>query len=89
MLSAAQDLARYTTRTYDEPIEYRGRFSNDNCLKCHAGTPKFTTVPSHTTVGERLGESTLSCLNCHGRAHPSRTARTPGSADYERLMGGE
>lgn len=82
-------LARYTTATYHEPIEYRGRFPNDNCLKCHAGTPKFAAVQSHKTVSERLGESSLSCLNCHGRAHPSRTARTPGSAEYDRLMGGE
>ena len=82
-------LARYTTNTYDEPIEYRGRFPNDNCLKCHEGTPKFEAVQSHHTVQGRLDLSTLSCLNCHGRAHPSRSARTPGSAQYERLMGGE
>lgn len=82
-------LARYTTNTYEEPIKYRGRFHNDNCMKCHEGTPKFEAVQSHQTVRERLNESTLSCLNCHGRAHPSRSARTPGSEHYERLMGGE
>jgi nitrate/TMAO reductase-like tetraheme cytochrome c subunit len=81
-------LARYTTRTYDEPIKYRGVFHNDNCLKCHEGTPKFMAVQSHATVGGRLAESTLSCTNCHGAAHPTREQRTPGHADYQRLMGG-
>ena len=82
-------LARYTTRTYDEPIKFKGRFHNDNCLKCHAGTPEWEGVKSHQTVRARLEESSLSCLNCHGRAHPTRSARTPGSDDYDRLMGEE
>jgi cytochrome c nitrite reductase small subunit len=81
-------LARYTTATYTEPIVYRGRFPNHNCLKCHDGTPKFEAVQSHQTVRGHLDDDTLSCLNCHGRAHPTRSARTPGSDDYERLMGG-
>ena len=80
-------LARYTTSTYEEPIKFKGRFHNDNCLKCHSGTQKFESVQSHQTVRARLEESSLSCLNCHGRAHPTRAARTPGSDDYDRLMG--
>jgi hypothetical protein len=82
-------LARYTTSTYEEPIVFRGRFNNGNCLKCHDGTPKFVAVQSHQSVGNRLKESSLSCTNCHGRAHPTRSARTPGSDEYERLMGGD
>lgn len=80
-------LARYTTMTYEEPIKYRGIFHNDNCLKCHAGTPIFERVPSHNAVRPRLTESSLSCLNCHGRAHPTREQRTPGHPDYPRLIG--
>jgi nitrate/TMAO reductase-like tetraheme cytochrome c subunit len=79
-------LARYTTRTYTEPIEYRGVFDNDNCLKCHANMPKFEAVPWHHTVKESLDKNAMSCLNCHGRSHPTRAARTPGSSDYARLM---
>ncbi len=82
-------LARYTTGTYEEPIKFRGVFHNDNCLKCHAGTPKFVAVPSHATVQGRLAENSLSCLNCHGRAHPTREQRTPGHPDYTRLIGGD
>lgn len=81
-------LARYTTATYEEPIKFRGVFHNDNCLKCHAGTPIFERVPSHNAVRARLTDSSLSCLNCHGRAHPTREQRTPGHADYARLIGG-
>lgn len=79
-------LARYTTRTYVEPIKLRGHFHNDNCLKCHEGMPQFEAVKSHQTVKPLLAESSMSCLNCHGQAHPTRTQRTPGSSDYGRLM---
>ena len=79
-------LARYTTRTYREPIQYRGVFDNDNCLKCHAGMPKFEAVPWHHTVMASLVKNETSCLNCHGLSHPTRAARTPGSPDYDRLM---
>ena len=79
-------LARYTTHTYAEPIKHRGNFNNANCFKCHEGAPRFEAVSSHQTVRARLSDSSMSCLNCHGWAHPSREQRTPGSADYERLM---
>ena len=79
-------LARYTTRTFKEPIVYRGHFPNDNCLKCHQGKLPFEAVKSHHTVGGLLQTSQMSCLNCHGRSHPSREARTPGSPQYDELM---
>jgi nitrate/TMAO reductase-like tetraheme cytochrome c subunit len=82
-------LARYTTRTYTEPIQYRGVFDNDNCLKCHLNMPRFEAVASHHTVKGSLGKNEMSCLNCHGLSHPTRAARTPGSADYDRLMRNE
>ena len=82
-------LARYTTRTYTEPIQYRGVFDNDNCLKCHSNMPKFEAVPWHHTVMESVEKNDMSCLNCHGLAHPTRASRTPGSPDYARLMGNE
>jgi cytochrome c nitrite reductase small subunit len=80
-------LARYTTKTYREPIRYKLTFNNHNCLHCHEGTPKFKAIPSHSTVWEQLDKSEMSCLNCHGMVHPTREQRTPGHADYDRLMG--
>jgi nitrate/TMAO reductase-like tetraheme cytochrome c subunit len=82
-------LARYTTETYHEPIVHRGTYNNANCTHCHGDAPKFRAVQSHATVGERLADNAMSCLNCHGKAHPSREQRTPGSKDYNRLMGKE
>lgn len=78
-------LARYTSWTYQEPIHSRARFNNQNCLKCHRGTQKFESATSHRTVQSLLEASEMSCLNCHGQAHPSRADRTPGSAAYLRL----
>lgn len=82
-------LARYTTKTYHEPIVSRVEFQNNNCLNCHDKTPRFEAVSSHKTVSDSLHENKMGCLNCHGRAHPTREQRTPGSADYDRLMGKE
>jgi hypothetical protein len=79
-------LARYTTRTYHEPIVARTRFDNHQCLKCHQGKTAFEGVHVHHDVIARLASSDMSCLNCHGRAHPTRLDRTPGSERYEALM---
>jgi cytochrome c nitrite reductase small subunit len=88
-MTGYRHLARYTTRTYQEPIVHRGHFNNENCLKCHREAPAFQRVKSHNTVMSLLTTSAMSCTNCHGRMHPTRAARTPGSADYSRLMGGQ
>jgi nitrate/TMAO reductase-like tetraheme cytochrome c subunit len=85
-LEGFRHLARYTTQTYTEPIAARARYDNQNCLKCHDGMPKFEAQQSHHTLRERLASSDTSCLNCHGPSHPTRAQRTPGSADYPRLM---
>jgi len=85
-LEGYRHLARYVTRTYPEPIRLRGHYLNGNCLNCHAIMAKFQQVPSHHTVGERLRTNQMTCLNCHGLAHPSPVARTPGSAEYAGLL---
>ncbi|MEM1408058.1 MAG: hypothetical protein AAGG59_14855 [Bacteroidota bacterium] len=83
-------LMRYVTETYKEPIVYRGEFDSKNCMSCHEGTPAFETLKVHMPVKINLaGESpSLSCMNCHGKAHPTRAQRTPGNKDYDRLMSG-
>ncbi len=79
-------LMRYITKTYKEPIVYRGEFKNSNCLSCHEGTAKFVAVEMHAPILDQFEDESVSCLNCHGRAHPTRLQRTPGSPDYDRLM---
>ena len=85
-MTGFRHLARYTTRTYHEPIKARVRFNNNNCLQCHEDTPKFAAVTSHITAHEKLATNQMICLNCHGQAHPTTEQRTPGSSDYPRLM---
>jgi len=82
-------LMRYITKTYTEPIIYRGEFNSNNCLSCHQGTPTFDNLKVHQPVILNLDKksSTISCMNCHGKAHPTRAQRTPGHPDYEELTG--
>ena len=49
-LTGFRHLARYTTRTYQEPIKARVKFDNNNCLHCHEQAPKWLAVESHTTA---------------------------------------
>ena len=85
-LTGFRHLARYTTRTYQEPIKARVKFDNNNCLTCHDGTPKWVAVPSHVESHKELAANQMTCLDCHGQAHPTAAQRTPGSSDYSRLM---
>src|SRR4051812_6217808 len=85
-MTGFRHLARYTTRTFQEPITARVKFDNANCLKCHEETPKFTAVESHTMALEELTTNQMMCIDCHGDAHPTAVQRTPGSSDYPRLM---
>jgi cytochrome c nitrite reductase small subunit len=80
-------LMRYITGTYEEPIVYRGEFNNANCMSCHESTSKFKSVEMHASIIDQFHDNSVSCLNCHGRAHPTRLQRTPGSSDYENLIG--
>lgn len=83
-------LMRYITGTYTEPIIYRGEFDSNNCLSCHQGAPAFDNLKVHQPVILNLEKetSTISCMNCHGKAHPTRAQRTPGHPDYEKFVSG-
>ena len=85
-LTGFRHLARYTTRTYQEPITARVKFDNNNCMSCHDGTPKWVAVTSHVESHKDLAANQVTCLDCHGAAHPTAEQRTPGSTDYPRLM---
>ena len=85
-MTGFRHLARYTTRTYQEPIKARVKFDNNNCMNCHEGTPKWVAVPSHVESHKELAANQMACLDCHGEAHPTAAQRTPGSSDYSRLM---
>lgn len=60
----------YVTRTWEEPITYAGSYPNINCTDCHAGSPRFDGVPSHQALASELRADRVSCVSCHGPAHP-------------------
>ena len=78
-------LMRYTTGTYTEPIRIKGEFNNQNCLNCHEGTEIFNNVNFHDGLVDDFKSNETSCLNCHGRAHPTPLQRISGSEDYKKL----
>lgn len=87
-LEGYRHLVRYTTGFYEEPIKKRGPFDSASCLGCHSGTARFDAINSHRVARQRLDSAAMSCLNCHGPAHPTRTERTPGAPTYQALMKG-
>ena len=68
----------FVTETWPEPIEFAGSYPNQNCTKCHGGTPKYNNVPSHNALAEDLATNEVSCVSCHGPAHP-----VPGERDMD------
>lgn len=73
----------YVTRTWEEPITFKGSYPNENCLGCHATSPDFAGVESHRALREPLARDEMGCFTCHGLPHPSRSERAAhaGAAD--------
>lgn len=67
----------YVTRTWEEPITFKGSYPNSNCLACHATSPTFREVESHRALRLPLERDEIGCFTCHGLPHPARPARTP------------
>jgi len=65
---------RYTTASYTLPITIAHPYSNTRCLECHGASQKFRNSPGHPKEEmPNLMAGTLSCLVCHGPAHPPQT----------------
>lgn len=65
----------YVTRTWEEPITFKGTYPNANCLACHATSPEFRTVASHAALREELESDRMGCFTCHGLPHTPRPLR--------------
>ena len=65
----------FVTKTWDEPITFAGSYPNQNCTSCHVGTQKFRDVPSHIALSDRMRADEVSCISCHGPAHPTPDER--------------
>jgi hypothetical protein len=85
-MDGLRHLLKYTSRTYVEPIGLIHPFNNANCLHCHAGTPKYDAETMHEVMADVIAGNETPCTSCHGNSHPSREQRSPGHADYDRLM---
>ena len=85
-MTGFRHLARYTTRTYQEPIKSRVKFDSNNCLHCHEKAPKWVAVEFHIESLQDLRTNKTTCVECHVAPHPTAEQRTPGSNDYPRLM---
>src|SRR5690606_20177546 len=86
-LEGYRHLVRYTSHFYEEPIKMRGAFDSASCWSGHSGREGCMKINSHRGARDRLVNDEMSCTNCHGPAHPTRTERTPGSPLYDKLMG--
>jgi cytochrome c nitrite reductase small subunit len=60
----------YVTNGWKDPIRYRGKYPNANCIACHGGTPKFQAVAMHKPIAEKLASNEKSCASCH-TPHPA------------------
>jgi cytochrome c nitrite reductase small subunit len=74
----------YATRTWEDPITFKGSYPNANCLACHSPAPAFRRVQSHVALRETLETDQIGCYTCHGLPHPARPGRTPGHPAYNR-----
>ena len=71
---------RYTTGRYELPIKIAAPYSNVRCLTCHAESQKFLNASGHPReLMPVLMDGGMSCLGCHGPAHPEqkKEARAP------------
>lgn len=62
--------AKYTG-SYDRPIRMYKEFPNANCLDCHLGGKAYDRPPIHRALHERIVKDKISCMQCHGKAHPT------------------
>lgn len=65
----------YVTETWPEPILFKGSYPNQNCTSCHGGTKTFQQVNSHIALQDKLRQNEVSCISCHGPAHPTPAER--------------
>lgn len=52
-------------------ITFKGRYSNGQCLRCHAGARNFEGNPIHQAIRSALASNQTSCISsgCHDTVH--------------------
>jgi len=65
------DVYRYYTRTFHLPVAMRTPYPNTDCLKCHAGSVKWSA--SHEDYKAALFSGEATCMQCHADSNPAHT----------------
>lgn len=68
------DVIKYYTHTFSVPVKMRHAYSNNDCLKCHAGSAKF--LASHQHDREAMLADEVSCMQCHDDDNPAHSLGT-------------
>lgn len=76
----------YVTNTWPDPITFKGSYPNQNCVDCHGGNKKFQEVDSHIALSEKLKANEVSCITCHGPAHPTPSERETPTRNAEIIL---
>ena len=64
---------RYNVGSYTVPIKLNHPYSNVRCLGCHGASQKFLNSAGHPKEEmHNLMNGTVSCIDCHGPAHPEQ-----------------
>lgn len=68
------DVYKYYTHAFTVPVKMRQPYSNNDCLKCHAGSAKF--LASHKHDREAMFADEVSCMQCHEDDNPAHNVGT-------------
>lgn len=71
-LAGVGHVLRYTTGRYTLPIRIAKPYANSGCLECHGESQRFLSSPSKKEILPELMSGKMSCLDCHGPAHPEQ-----------------
>jgi nitrate/TMAO reductase-like tetraheme cytochrome c subunit len=67
------DVHKYYTHSFREPLTMREPYRNDDCLKCHGGSVKWSA--NHADSKAAILAREMRCLDCHGQTHPPHKIR--------------
>lgn len=73
-LTGMRHLWNYETGHYTLPIRIRSPYRVANCLACHGEAKVYRT--KHEELREQLESGAMTCLDCHGPAHPPGETRS-------------
>lgn len=68
-IAGVVDVHKYYVGEFHRPLKMREAYRNDDCLKCHAGSIKWSAHHSDSQHDILTGKTR--CIDCHGQSHPA------------------